>query len=329
MVKHLQGPTVTNSPGEEKDYWPFLRSKGICGGSSLVNQQQESRSREHYSGRFLVQLMYLILRERVKIIMPDYELTPSFYKTEEVFLKFLGQTSYYHSLQKAVGKIVRHSNARTLLELGSGTGATSIYLAKMFPECKITGIDIRKEMVDIASSNAIKDELSNVKFIVGDMIEYVNEQDNLADIVLFLYSFHHIPDPYQNKIQMLETFRNKMPKNGLLCIAEMFIPETANEIEDESYLRNCWSRRMIEGYSSTFWASLKGLSEESVKESKEIGKYSMNYELKAGELIIKRENEYLVKLSWLCNIATDLGYRVILSEPCNSVGEYVVLLALK
>ena len=49
----------------------------------------------------------------------DYDNTPSFYNNSEYFERYLGRTSYYLGLQKAVDKIIAAVGPEKVLELGT------------------------------------------------------------------------------------------------------------------------------------------------------------------------------------------------------------------
>lgn len=84
--------------------------------------------------------------------------------------------------------------------------------------------------------------------------------------------------------------------------------------------------RLKEAYSGTFWASLSGINKEDFKFSKEVAQYFLDNEERVGVLVSKRDNEYLVKMSWLINTALEIGFEVEISEYCNSVSDGVILL---
>lgn len=262
-----------------------------------------------------------------KTKMKNFDETPSFYNTEEVFKKYLAKTRYYVALQDAVCKVVSFCRPKTILELGSGTGATSFRLAKENKNSSIIAVDMREEMIDVSYKTFHNENLSNINFVKSEMVDYVKNNNELAEIIVMLYSFHHIIDPYENKINFLKLCREKLPKKGRLCIAETFLPECSNPSILKSKIIECWSKRIIEGYSSTFWASLENINSESIQKAKEIASFSMENEKTAGELVIKRDNEYLISMDWLINSAKSLGYIVEIAEPCNAIGDAVVLLS--
>lgn len=258
----------------------------------------------------------------------DYNSTPSFYNTNETFQKYLACTSYYTVLQNSVCKIAKFLDPKSILELGSGTGSTSIRLANENTECYVTGVDMRTEAICIGNQFLQNQCINNLDFVESEMVSYVEKQQKLPELLVLLYSFHHIPDPLKNKIDFLKLCKTKLPENGKICIGETFL---LNNIDNpnklELKIKECWINRCLEAYSSTFWASLNGTSPEDVNKAKEIGRFSREHENIAGNLVLQRKNEYLVSLNWLLDEAVSLGFSIEIAEPCNAFGDAIVLLS--
>lgn len=98
-----------------------------------------------------------------------------------------------------------------ILDLGVGSGWTSIFLAKMGYE--VTGVDIAPDMIDIARKNAKKDNV-DVNFLVFD-----NEKmlfDKKFDAILCYDTLHHCP----NEEQVIKNCYKALKKEGKLLIVE-------------------------------------------------------------------------------------------------------------
>jgi len=254
-----------------------------------------------------------------------FEYTPSFYSDESTFIKYLGQTSYYQALQQAVLKVVSLSQPQKVLELGIGTGATAMEVAKLNPSLALLGVDNRQSMIELAEDKARQEGLANASFEVGDMHDYGRKIEGF-DLTVMLYSFHHLLDPLHHKVDFLEDCFHKMKQGSRICIAEAFLPEASSDVELLSKTYELWSRRVHEGYASTFWASLSGLSNQNIEQSRSIGKFSLEYEKTAGDLVAARDNEYLVSMSWLIETAKNIGFQIRIAEPVNAMGDGLVLL---
>jgi len=99
----------------------------------------------------------------------------------------------------------------SLLDLGCGSGWTSIMLAKL--GLVVTGLDISKKMINIAKENAKKEKLK-INFIVSD-IEKINFK-NQFDRVLSYDALHHCP----NEIEVLKNAYKALKPGGIILIIE-------------------------------------------------------------------------------------------------------------
>lgn len=256
--------------------------------------------------------------------MMNKDNTPSFYTENDFFLKYLGQTSYYLTLQKTLIKLISVIKNDNLLDLGCSNGATSLEILKSFTNIHIDAVDMREEVLSIASKNLNKFK-KRVDLINADMSNYVKMNLQKYDCIYLLYSFHHIEDPNRNKEFFLENCYRNMKEGASLIILETFLPEVSDEALDFE-VEKLFHNRSMEGYASTFWASFENSSQKSLDNSKQIGAFSKLEESRAGKLVLKRENEYLIKRSWLCKKAENIGFKTVLTEPCNNLCDGVVLL---
>ena len=251
----------------------------------------------------------------------DYDNTPSFYNNNEYFERYLGRTSYYLGLQKAVDKIIAAVGPEKVLELGTALGTTLLMLADKYSDILFEGVDMRGEVVLQAEKKSRK----NSRFTVADMCKYVEASLKDYDMIYMLYSFHHIPDPLGKKIDFLRNCFLNMKEGAYLLIAESFLPESVEELQGKEIL-HLFNQRALEGYASTFWESFSSLSTMDLDLSRKIAQFSANEENEAGKLVYKRQDEYLVKFEWLRQTSKDIGFKVILAEPVNSIMEKVILL---
>jgi release factor glutamine methyltransferase len=66
-------------------------------------------------------------------------------------------------------QIANNSNPITILDIGTGSGCIPITLKKHLPQAKVFGIDISEQALEVAKSNAIKNDV-DVKFIKEDIL---------------------------------------------------------------------------------------------------------------------------------------------------------------
>ena len=257
--------------------------------------------------------------------MTEYEDTPSFYTTNDTFEKYLGQTSHYLALQDDLVELVSHIDPDRIVEMGSGLGQTSMRLAEEFPQTEVVGLDNREEVIERSRSAIDEHNLSNIAFKTANMVKHV-KTSSLPELVVFLHSFHHIPDPLQRKIEFLESCYTALPDEGYVCIGETFLQGDARDEAARRAIRSQWADRGFESYASTFWSALEGIDSASVEHAQEVGEFSREHEVEAGENVLNRDDEYQISMNWLVDRAQSVGFNVVLAEPVNSLGDGIVLL---
>ena len=83
----------------------------------------------------------------------------------------------------------------TIVDIGCGPGYLVALMAKSFPDLKIIGIDISKEMVATASDNLSSPGFgSRLEFRQGDA-QNLPLEDSTVDFVVSTLSLHHWSDP--------------------------------------------------------------------------------------------------------------------------------------
>jgi release factor glutamine methyltransferase len=65
--------------------------------------------------------------------------------------------------------VTNHQSPFTILDIGTGSGCIPITLKKNIPNSKVTGIDISEQALEVAKSNAIKNNV-DIKFIKLDIL---------------------------------------------------------------------------------------------------------------------------------------------------------------
>ena len=75
----------------------------------------------------------------------------------------------YSSVNKKFGRLlfrlVQYFKPHTVIELGTGTGVSTIYLAKGCEKTKVVSVEANRELVDVAGQNLLQCRLSNVELI--------------------------------------------------------------------------------------------------------------------------------------------------------------------
>ena len=112
----------------------------------------------------------------------------------------------------------------TCLDVGTGSGALAIAVAKRNPKAKVVGVDRwGKEYAsfskDLCRKNAIAEGVKNVAFDKGDALK-LPFPDEAFDAVTSNYVYHNIPSKDRQAI-LLETLR-VLKKGGMFVIHDMF-----------------------------------------------------------------------------------------------------------
>lgn len=113
-----------------------------------------------------------------------------------------------------VGRLLSHYteliNAKRILELGSGYGYSTIYFARAAPEdAEVICTDTSEEYKNIAISYFKRLAIANIKFIVGDALDVINQLKGEFDIIYNDIDKQQYPQAFKLAIPRLR-------KGGLL-----------------------------------------------------------------------------------------------------------------
>lgn len=100
-------------------------------------------------------------------------------------------------------------NSCDILDIGTGSGAIAITLAKELPNSKVIGLDISQEALELANENKILNKVENVDFILSDLFNKV--EDRKFDLIVS-------NPPYISKEEfetLMPEVKNHEPRNAL------------------------------------------------------------------------------------------------------------------
>lgn len=115
-----------------------------------------------------------------------------------------------------------------VLDVGCGTGNHLINMAEIHPNGNYYGIDISKNSIEEAKSNAIKKNL-NIRFICGDASNASSLEDGFFNVIISIYSLYYV----KNAQQLLNVLRKKLSSNGRIAV---MCPYKGNNEEWYSFL---------------------------------------------------------------------------------------------
>lgn len=141
-----------------------------------------------------------------------------FYKVMSKFYDLL-DVIYFRKYDTSPRKVVYDAikDKDKILDLCTGTGTTAINIAKKNASVEIIGIDLSKNMLNVAKSKIKKGKISNVKFDLMDATN-LSFDDECFDKVLLSLVLHEINEGVASNI-INEAIRVLKP-NGEIIITE-------------------------------------------------------------------------------------------------------------
>lgn len=107
-----------------------------------------------------------------------------------------------------------------VVDLAAGTGILTFDIARHFPDSQVVGVELRREYLNIAQARAVREEVTNVEFILGR-----------AEVVRLPYKVDAITASYLAKYATLTELARTMYKmlrpGGLIIMHDFTYPAPA------------------------------------------------------------------------------------------------------
>tara|TARA_S200000501_G_scaffold112950_1_gene106187 strand:- start:857 stop:1576 length:720 start_codon:yes stop_codon:yes gene_type:complete len=136
------------------------------------------------------------------------------------FLNWVITFNNHNRWKNNILSIAKKLNPVNALDIATGTADIAIKLANI-PNCKVIGIDISQQMLDIGSKKIIKKKLEKLVYLENGDAEDLNYNDNFFDLVTIGFGVRNFQDLEKG---LSESFRVLKPK-GCLIILETSVPE--------------------------------------------------------------------------------------------------------
>jgi tRNA (cmo5U34)-methyltransferase len=131
------------------------------------------------------------------------------------------------------------ADARSLVELGCGTGNLSLQLAAKLPRAALSFVDASPEMIAVTRSRieqAISSETPRANFL-AERFEQLALPEGSVDVVVSSISLHHVED----KARLYARVRSFLEPGGRFCFADQMRgePESNHRLNWERWLEFC------------------------------------------------------------------------------------------
>jgi len=131
---------------------------------------------------------------------------------------------------KLVAKYIEQLNARNVLELATGKGASSAYLAKKFPNIKFAGIDLPSGQLDVAKKKARK--TSNFFPVEGDYHNLERYPDNHFDVVFVIEGLCYS----ERKDQVADEVWRVLRNGGIFIVFDGYLGRSESSLNTNEQL---------------------------------------------------------------------------------------------
>ncbi len=139
----------------------------------------------------------------------DYLLSESLEKHIQFTMKYDSKKVIFEIWKKSIIELSGFSNMKSLIDIGCGTGNFLIQIRKKFHDCILKGIESDRDMIEIASSKAEKQNANNIDLIYTDINKFLSKSTN--DKYDFISSCH-ILFYFDDITQSINNIKNNLLK---------------------------------------------------------------------------------------------------------------------
>lgn len=169
-------------------------------------------------------------REPLQYILGEWEFYGYPFKTDKRALIPRADTEI---LVEQVKLLMQNRENLDILDIGTGSGAISIVLAKELKESKVLGLDISQDAIDLAKENKELNKVKNVTFVLSNLFESVDKEQKFDIIVS--------NPPYISKEEyetLMPEVKKYEPKNALTDLDDgLYFYENISKVAGE-YLKD-------------------------------------------------------------------------------------------
>ena len=150
--------------------------------------------------------------------------------------------SFWHYFGRRTIELLSLSTGSRVLDVCCGTGASALPAAETVgPTGEVVGIDLARELLELARAKAIRQRLANVQFEVGDLLS-LKFPAEIFDAVICVFGIFFVPDMV---MAVSELWRRVKP-GGRLAVTT-------------------WGPNLFAPGSSAFWRSIMAVRPDLYK----------------------------------------------------------------
>ena len=157
-----------------------------------------------------------------KAVKGNFELSPAYYQS------FEDRYGFFRSLNEALVSGMDLPADADILDVGCGTGASSLQLVEALPKCRVWGLDNSPAMLETARSRI--NESDRLSFVEGDAARLADYFSFQFDAVIYSASIFLIPD-FKESLRQANDLLKKGGRIGLSFMDGLYDPDGNNLLE--------------------------------------------------------------------------------------------------
>lgn len=199
----------------KRQYWTHLEGRH----EKEVLQQLDEAMKERIEGKSSDEEIYNLKNSSLKLSLDFSNISADLYK------------KYFDWFANRKG-----NSPKKILDVGCDNGIVTCFLAVLYPEAEVFGVDIQSKAIECATELALQLELPNVSFLKADIKDINNYFDeNSFDLIVSLRSFHEVFNleelpRYWSTEEMLEMDFTSKKSSALGALSAILKKNSASEL---------------------------------------------------------------------------------------------------
>ena len=150
---------------------------------------------------------FLVMPQKYKLARIWEQVPPDYYQKSTN--RNLLQRYWHQEKVRTLRELVGERNPKKILDVGSASGMMANEVSKIFPEAKITAVDVYKKAVDYGKSH-----YPHINFVVADA-HSLPFPDNAFDLIICYETIEHVINP----LSVIKEAKRVVKKGGRIVLA--------------------------------------------------------------------------------------------------------------